>query len=200
MRLYFSLFILCLPLMAGEAKDFKRLTQLMTGSFDSSQQAGGDDSYYSINLEMHQIWPDRKDGYWLYVEQAMSSRLEKPYRQRVYQVTEGKDGSFISTVYKLPNEETYIGAQADLAKFDDLKPEDLLLREGCKVVLKARPDGTFAGSTVEDECGSSLRGATYATSMIEIYKDRMISWDRGFDAEHQQVWGAEAGGYVFVRK
>jgi hypothetical protein len=27
----------------------------------------------------------------------------------------------------------------------------------------------------------------------------MISWDRGFDADGNQVWGAEGGGYVFHR-
>jgi hypothetical protein len=27
----------------------------------------------------------------------------------------------------------------------------------------------------------------------------MITWDRGFDAEGKQVWGATAGGYIFRR-
>jgi hypothetical protein len=27
----------------------------------------------------------------------------------------------------------------------------------------------------------------------------MLSWDRGFDEQGQQVWGAEAGAYVFLK-
>jgi hypothetical protein len=28
----------------------------------------------------------------------------------------------------------------------------------------------------------------------------MVSWDRGFDKEGKQVWGAQKGGYRFVKK
>ena len=33
--------------------------------------------------------------------------------------------------------------------------------------------------------------------LAEIRADRIVSWDRGFDAEGRQVWGAENGPYVF---
>jgi hypothetical protein len=29
--------------------------------------------------------------------------------------------------------------------------------------------------------------------------DRIVSWDRGFDGDRRQVWGAEKGGYIFGR-
>ena len=29
--------------------------------------------------------------------------------------------------------------------------------------------------------------------------DRLLSWDRGFDAAGKQVWGAEKGPYEFLR-
>ena len=28
---------------------------------------------------------------------------------------------------------------------------------------------------------------------------RVVSWDRGFDAEGNHIWGAEKGGYEFVK-
>jgi hypothetical protein len=28
----------------------------------------------------------------------------------------------------------------------------------------------------------------------------MLSWDRGYNADGKQVWGAEKGGYRFVKK
>ncbi|MFN0200091.1 MAG: CpcT/CpeT family chromophore lyase, partial [Bacteroidia bacterium] len=50
------------------------------------------------------------------------------------------------------------------------------------------------------ECPSALRGAKYATSEVVIEKKRIISWDRGFNAKDEHVWGAKNGGYEFVRK
>jgi hypothetical protein len=48
-------------------------------------------------------------------------------------------------------------------------------------------------------CGSTLNGASYATSEVLLESTLLLSWDRGFDARDQQVWGATAGGYVFDR-
>ena len=56
------------------------------------------------------------------------------------------------------------------------------------------------GGTRGEGCASNLRGAAYATSEVVIMPGRIESWDRGFDAEGHQVWGAEKGAYVFVRK
>ena len=37
-----------------------------------------------------------------------------------------------------------------------------------------------------------------ATSEVVVSPGRIESWDRGFDAEGAQVWGAEKGAYVFL--
>jgi len=60
-------------------------------------------------------------------------------------------------------------------------------------------EDTYEGSTEGNNCESDLRGAKYATSEVKISKDGIISWDRGYDAEGKQVWGAEKGGYIFKR-
>ena len=46
-------------------------------------------------------------------------------------------------------------------------------------------------------CPSILYGANYTTSEVEIFNDKIISWDRGFDINNNQVWGATNGGYIF---
>jgi hypothetical protein len=43
------------------------------------------------------------------------------------------------------------------------------------------------------------RGAAYATSEVTILPDRLVNWDRGFDAPGGQVSGATEGGYVFLK-
>jgi len=58
----------------------------------------------------------------------------------------------------------------------------------------------FEGGTVGEGCESTLSGATYATSEVTLDASTLESWDRGYDAEGTQVWGATAGPYVFDRK
>jgi hypothetical protein len=83
--------------------------------------------------------------------------------------------------------------------FAGLTPDSLVLRDGCAVLLTRRPDGVFEGGTAGQGCRSDLRGAAYATSVIVLLPERLVSWDRGFDESGQQVWGAVRGGYVFDR-
>ena len=112
---------------------------------------------------------------------------------------DGAEG-FESVVYLLPEPSKWIGAYKNTALFDQLKPSDLSLRDGCTVYLAKRSeDGAFAGSTRGEGCESNLRGAKYATSSVLITDEMLISWDQGFDAEGKQVWGATKGGYEFVK-
>lgn len=172
------------------------LLSFMTGSFDSSAQAESDSNYYNISLEMHPVW-EAREGHWLYVEQALAAKKDKPYRQRMYKVSYDKvNKNYVSAVYKLPNEKDYIGMWQDEI-FSTLKEEDLILRSGCAVFLGRDESGAFIGSTNDSDCESTLRGATYATSLVSIYKDRIESWDQGFNDSGEQVWGAVEGPYIF---
>ena len=195
-----SLLLLALVTVSAAPDDgLATLVRWMTGSFSSALQAEADERYRDIRLEMVPIWRDRDDGTWLYVGQAAAAALDRPYRQRVYRVTEPEEGRFTSEVFVLPDPAALAGAFRDPARLDALGPGDLSLREGCTVALRREEDGTFAGSTVGEACPSSLRGATYATSIVTVGPEGIESWDRGFDADGNQVWGAEAGPYSFQR-
>lgn len=177
-----------------------QLVDLMVGSFSSMKQSEDDKDYFDIRLEMIKIWPESTDGQWLYVEQAVSTHLEKPYRQRVYHVTELENSKYSSAVYELPNPEKYIGAHKDSSKLSLLDPSLLIKRQGCAVILEKIKDNVYSGSTNAKTCLSTMRGASYATSIVTIDKDKILSWDRGFDAKDTHVWGADKGAYVFDRK
>ena len=181
-----------------EGPTFGDLTRWMTGTFRSAAQAEANPEYFDVRLVMAPIWSERSDGPWLYVEQAIGSALERPYRQRVYHLVD--EGTQVrSEVYALPGEPLdFAGAFSDPDAFAGLTPEDLEWRRGCDILLQ-RSGSAFAGSTVENACESSLRGASFATSEVVVEPDRLTSWDRGFDAQGEQVWGAEAGAYVFDR-
>lgn len=188
-------------LSAQSDADLERLVKRMTGDFSSRLQNQRDSEYYDIRLHIRPIWTNDRSSHWLYVEQAASSSEEKPYRQRIYKVERDGAEGFKSVVYLLPEPSKWIGAYKNTALFDQLKPSDLSLRDGCTVYLAKRSeDGAFAGSTRGEGCESNLRGAKYATSSVLITDEMLISWDQGFDAEGKQVWGATKGGYEFVKQ
>lgn len=179
--------------------DLLTLYKCMQGSFSSEQQAKNDTDYYHIRLHMSPIWPASDNGKWLYVEQAMATALDKPYRQRFYKLVQLEDGSIESIVYTISDPLRFAGAWKNPIIFNEITPDSLELREGCSILLRRNADGTFKGSTDAKNCPSNLRGATYATSEVVVQPDQMVSWDRGFDASDKQVWGAVKGGYIFVK-
>ena len=170
---------------------------LMQGHFSSRAQASSDPEFFDIRLHMLAIWTDRTDGRWLYVEQAVATTPEKPYRQRVYRVTPGDDGSIVSAVYTIDDPLRFAMAWRDDGKLDALAFDDIELKEGCEVILRRVDDQHYAGSTREGACRSELRGASHATSEVVVTTEGVDSWDRGYDDAGTQVWGAVKRGYQF---
>ena len=179
----------------AEDKELTELFSLMQGSFNSEIQSQVDSSYYNISLHMYPIWQNK--GNFLYVEQALNSMQDRPYRQRIYEITRLSDSTFSSAVYNLDTDSLWIGKWKTPVAFNAISKSDLMLKSGCEVVLKRLDKNHFMGSTGETSCASSLRGASYAQSEVEVLEDKIISWDRGFDSEGNHVWGAEKGGYIF---
>ena len=175
--------------------DVTELLELMQGSFNSRNQSLTDSNYYDITLHMYPIWGSNNN--FIYVEQSVSSMQEKPYRQRIYEIKRNSDSTFTSVIYKLPNDSLFVGAWRDTSLFRDLKISELTRLDGCEVILKNVGKKHYLGSTDEKSCPSVIYGASYATSEVEILNDKIISWDRGFDIDDNQIWGATNGGYVF---
>jgi CpeT protein len=180
------------------------LGSFMQGSFSSAQQARDDQEFLDIRLHMARIWPDRTDGTYLYVEQATAQALDRPYRQRVYRVTSLSPLSFKSEVFELPGsaeeiQKNFAGKWQEPQAFSSVTPDALRPRTGCHIILNWQSTGVFSGSTEDRKCPSELRGASYATSEVTIDSEKLVSWDRGFDANGKQVWGAVKGGYIFRR-
>lgn len=178
-----------------EDTELKELFSLMQGSFNSENQAKQDSTYYNISLHMYPIWKDK--GNYLYVEQALNSMQNKPYRQRIYKVNRLNDSVFSSAIYTIPNDSLWIGKWKTPEDFDRISTEYIVERTGCEVLLQRIGENHYKGATGIKTCESSLRGASYATSEVEMTSEKILSWDRGFDAEGNHVWGAEKAGYIF---
>lgn len=202
----FTLLLLCHTISPAvvhaenpRVESLDRLVTFLIGSYSSEEQAKADTDYYDIRLRMVCIWKQRTDGHWLYVEQALASKQDHPYRQRVYRLARLTDSTFESAVYTLPDPTRFAGHWKNENPLSLLTLDSLTKRDGCSIILMQEGEDFFEGSTLGTGCPSELRGAAYATSEVKLWKDKLVSWDRGFDKEGKQVWGAEKGGYVFKK-
>lgn len=201
MKLLFThlLVLTCSFIQAQEPTSMELLTQWMTGSFNSEEQAERDTNYLDISLEMVRIWPERNDGVWLYVEQAASADRKHPYRQRIYQLTETDADKFTSIVYQLPDPTAYIGAYKKPKQFKKLSLSDLTRMDpGCEIHL-VYMDRAFSGSN-HAPCPNTWQGASFASSEVRITQQKLVSWDRGWSDKGELMWGAKGSGYEFVRQ
>lgn len=181
------------------SSDLLELQTLMSGTFSSDLQAFQDSNFLNVQLFMTPIWTSDPDGVWLYVEQAMAQQLSKPYRQRVYKLERYEKGKYLSKVFTIHEESRFAGCYRSPEKLDQLKPADLVAKESCTVYLEQIGKKYFKGSTRGLSCESLLRGASYATSEVEITDGEIISYDRGFAKNGLQVWGSKTGPYRFLK-
>lgn len=181
--------------------EVEELVAFMTGDFSSQAQSLRDSAFFDIRLHIHPIWPQDRNNRWLYVEQATAAAQDKPYRQRVYKVERDTTGRLRSVVYLLPDPQSkWVGGHKNPSIFDQIKPADLSLRDGCTVYLLKQNDGSYGGGTRGKGCESTLRGATHATSTVVVKRNMLRSWDQGFNDKKEQVWGSTKGGYEFVKE
>lgn len=202
MRYPFFLFT-CLLLCTGRAfagpTALERLAACLTGTFSTAEQARGDKNFRDITLHVIPIWPDRTDGLWLYSEQSLTDAPDHPYRQRIYQLTARTDGAFEFRLFDLPDPIAATGAWKDPSLLAKLNPASLNTSEGCTLILRGQPDGSFKGGTEGKGCLNPLRGASYATTEITISDHQTVTWERGYNASDTQVWGSIHGGFVFKK-
>ena len=191
--------ILPLSIFAQRTRSLEALAATMAGSYSSAAQAVEDTSYFNIELEMVRIWPKRKDGAWFYVEQAAATSKEKPYRQRVYHLQELNDSTFTSDILTIKGGEVLFGAYKDPLLLEQLRMDSVEVLDGCTITLHRQGDN-YIGSTDGRKCSNAWGKATYATSEVTVLPGLMVSWDRGYNDEGEQVWGAEKGGYRFVKR
>ena len=175
------------------------LKALLVGHYDSSGQAAEDRDYYDILLTMCPVELPELGTEVLYVEQTAADTPDEPYRQRLYVLEPGAtETQAVSRIYEMSGARQIIGTCDSPGEFS-LDLDRIFELEGCEVVLDHTGEG-FAGGTVDDNCATDWNGADYATSEITLDAELLVSWDRGWSADGEYVWGATAGGYQFVRQ
>lgn len=199
MRAYSLLLLALLATNTVQAGDtLETYVELRTGSFSSAAQAASDSRYGVATWHIAER-PGRKGNVrWLYVENWLEN-AEAPYRQRMIRLQLAEDGSIVARGHPLPEPARYVGAWSDTDRLSKLDVEALDVMPGCDVTIVRTGPQRFEGQTSGAQCENSYRGARYAISQSVLTADYMTNWDRGFDADGNQVWGPVSGGYRFER-
>jgi CpeT protein len=187
----------CAGVKNNATSELDALQNQMAGFYTSEAQSKADKDYYNISLRMTPIWKDK--GHYLFVEQALFDKQDKPYRVRVYKLSKNEKNQYVSEIFTIKNEKEWIGKWNTPKAYDALPLADIELKNGCEVVLEKLNKTTYKGQTGDKTCPSELRGAAFANSIVTVTDGKMVSWDQGFDKNGKQVWGAEKGGYEFVK-
>lgn len=179
----------------GQAPTLALLAQWMEGSFSSQEQRLQDDRFMDVNLHIRVVSSD-EESVLMYVEQSLFSQPDKPYRQRFYKLSK-RGNVFVSETLEMEKPHRFVGAWKTPQILRGFPKDSLISKPGCSVFLVWNSIGYFEGKTEARRCESKINGASFATSEVKIYPNRLESWDRGYSLTGNQVWGSKFGAYIF---
>jgi hypothetical protein len=179
----------------------KEVVSHLDGAMDTSAQANANPKAPNVRITSCKVTVKdaasiNRPQTFLYQEQALSRKLNQPYRQRFLRIAPSRDKRSIeSAVYKPPTPKAWTGLCA--------KPEaERVVRisevgkSTCSVFLQRQGD-KYVGETKAGGCPSDWKGATRITNHIVLHQAGMDTLDRGFDAAGKQIWGATDKPYQF---
>jgi len=189
----------------------EEVAALLSGKMDTSAQAIANPKAPNVQMttcRIELLTPADSESIFLYQEQAMSTSLDKPYRQRFLEISPSSLSQSVRSRSFKPADPTRWSGLCDSRsdrftnRADNPKQITNLSDLGtpiCNVFLK-QVGTIYLGNTPIDGCPANVRGAVRITNHIELTPASMNTWDRGFDAQGKQVWGAKTESYQFRRQ
>lgn len=168
----------------------------LVGIMDTSAQSQVNSKRVNVQMTTCKVQlKDEVNSVYLYQEQALATKLDQPYRQRILKIISLENNQVESKAYKLTNETQFINFCNQSESNKILQKTDLT-ESICSVFL--RPVVTiYIGETPPEGCSANVRGAVKITNKIILHSQGMDTFDQGFDAEGKQVWGAVNDSYQF---
>jgi hypothetical protein len=175
----------------------------LVGVMDTSAQATANPKAPSVRMTTCKIQVEdslnsnsASPSVYLYQEQALTEKLNQPYRQRFLQIQPSRDRETVeSKSFKPQRSESVVGLCNKPKEERTVKLSELG-ESVCSVFLKPTQTG-FVGETPSQGCPAKVRGAVKITNRIVLRPEGMDTWDRGYDVNGNQVWGAQDNSYQF---
>jgi hypothetical protein len=192
------------------AQQVQQVAEYLIGAMDSSAQAIANRDNADVRMTTCQVKlvgaePDLvsvngTEAIFLYQEQAISTKLDQPYRQRFLRLAPSSDGMQVeSKAFRPAVSDRWVGLCHQATTKRSITVQDLG-QSVCSVFLSldAVTGDRYIGNTPEAGCPTNFRGAVKITNQIMLSAERTATWDRGFDAAGKQVWGADDRSYKFA--
>ena len=164
----------------------------LSGTYQNTKQAKT--IYVLVKIQSCPVVVDN-DAKYIYVEQTAVEYSDTPYRQRVYRLVV-LEMIGIVYIFKIENQESWTGTCQKNTRRTTVFPAESLIDIKCAVQLD-KFENVYHGSTINGGCPTTFGGAVKATSTVSIYEHGFDAWDRGYDANENQVWGPIGGPYQF---
>jgi len=183
------------------SSDIQTMARWMAADFSNQPQAFENPPFFAhIRVCMRPLPPELLNGLSLYLEQAYDINLKAPYRARVLKFEDQGDHIRLGN-YEIVDGEAFYGASREPARLAQLQPEQIRELPGCS--FRVNWTGNSFKAVVEPGkcCRVTRKGKeTYLDSEFEVFKDRLVSLDRGRDLDTEElVWGSIAGPFEFEK-
>jgi CpeT/CpcT family (DUF1001) len=181
-------------------KQVQEVVKHLTGIMDTTQQAESNPKAPSVRMTTCKVTVNavknaKKPVIYLYQEQALTSKLNKPYRQRFLRISPSKNHTIESAGFKPLTPEKLINLCNKPDTERTFKLEEIGKSE-CSVFLK-KQENDYIGETQKGGCPSNYKGAVKITNKIILHSTGMDTFDRGYDANGKVIWGAKNEPYQF---
>ena len=190
----------------ASANPLNEITDRLTHLYDSSEQSLYQPDYFDVTLNHCEVEvsgaPESESVNKFFVlEQAISVRQDRPYRVRLIKLEYDNDtDTIISKNFEPSDTAQFVGACSRAKKNTDKIVVSFTEFSDPKCIVTMKKQGElYVGGTSKQGCLSTHSGASTFSSEVTIGTDYISSWDRGWDSNGNQVWGAVKGPYVFKK-
>jgi CpeT/CpcT family (DUF1001) len=183
-------------------QQIEEVATLLEGKMDTSAQAIANPKAPNVRMTTCRVQVrDTKlkdQAIFLYQEQALTQDLTKPYRQRFLKILSNRSSQSVESLSFKPDDPSAWSGFCGKPALERILSVQDLGSPVCSVFLKRSPAG-YVGNTPGNGCPANVRGAVRITNQVELSPAGMNTWDRGFNAEGEQVWGAKSESYQYRR-
>lgn len=181
------------------SKNLRALSEWMSGQFHSKDHHKRDTLIAPIELRQEVIWENLvTDGIWIYAE-LRDARSQSVIGQKFIKLSDLDDKQMEMTTYTVSNIKDYEGELSKEKPFSSLKPDELTLVEDCAVIFVRKTEQKFQGTTAGTDCKSGSRRASYIIQDYQVFENKVVWLENGFDSDNKIIWGPLNGGYQFKR-
>lgn len=189
-------------------EDYQYYKQAIEGRFSSYPQTLVDTTKSDVLIRTK--WIQKLDEYDIFYTQQGEyyKGTFYPYRQRIYKTkNEGThillEINTIDIPYTILQDTPKGNHPTFTLDLSQIKPESFQPKQGCdiKIIKVYQKDNTpiLYGSTNQNDCVATFNGSTYTQVDFLILPNGLISWERGYNENHEQVWGPEESPYLFLK-